>query len=136
MMARYGRIESVTFGQTSLPLPLSVRVERRAGTIPAAGQNDAFATSIQLDTPTIAAEVRIRGTDVAESISLGQRDTLSFEIAPSQSGQDGRRITLTDAVLAAVELAYDQSSMAVATMRFVAEAVDGTVDPFAAEDSQ
>ena len=135
-MARYGRIESATFGQTALPLPLSVRIERRAEAIPAAGQNDVFATSIQLGTPSIRAEVRIRGTAVAEGLSLGQRDTLSFVIAPSQSGQDGRKVTLTGAVLMAVELAYDQSSMAVATLRFVAEAASGTTDPFSAKDSE
>jgi len=135
-MARYGRIQSVCFGQTALPLPLSVRVERRAGTVTAAGQSDTFATSIQTEPAAIMAEVCIRGTAVAESLSLGERNTLSFVVAPSQSGQDGRSITLTGAILVAIELAYDQTSMAAATLRFVAEAANGTTDPFLAEDSE
>jgi len=135
-MARYGRIQSASFGATSLPLPLSVRIERRVETTAAAGQNDAFATSVQTQGPQIAAEIRIRGTDVAEGLSLGERETLSLTVAASQSGQADRSITLIGAVLAAIELAYDQSSMATATLRFVAEADGGTTDPFSGEDSQ
>jgi hypothetical protein len=135
-MARYGHIESVTFGQTALPLPLMVRVERRAEAIPAAGQDGEFATSVQMGGTSIAAEVRIRDTAVAESLSLGEQDNLSFTIAPSGPDQNGRSITLTGAVLVAVELTYDQSSMAVASLRFVAEASNSTTDPFSAEDSQ
>ncbi len=135
-MDRYACIESVTFGQTALPLPISVRVGRRANPIPAAGQNESFTTSIQTETPSITAEVRIRGTAVAEALSLGRKDTLSFTIAPGRSGQDGREITLTGAVLVAIELSYEQASMAAATLRFVAETDSGISDPFYAEDSE
>ncbi len=135
-MERYGRIQSVTFGQTPLPLPLSVRVSRRAEPMPAAGQEAAFATSVQIDAPVITAEVRLRGIAVPEGLSLGQRDTLSIVIDPTRAGQAGRSIMLAGAVLVAVETVYEQTAMAAATLRFVAEADQPDSDPFAAEDQQ
>ncbi len=51
-----------------------------------------------------------------------------------RDGAAPRRIVLTGAVLTAVELTYEQSSMATATLRFVAEATDGQQEPFLAED--
>ena len=134
-MARYVHIASATFDEVPLPLPLSVRLSHRAEPTPAAGDNDAFATSIQLGVPVIVAEVRIRGTATAEGFSLGQQGTLSFTIAPGQSGSAPRTITLAGAVLVAVELAYEQASMATATLKFVAEAENGTTNPFSAEES-
>jgi len=134
-MERYQRITSVTFGQTVLRLPLSVRVSRRAEPRPARNDSDEFATSVQLGEPTIAAEVRIRGT-AAEGLSLGQSGDLSFTVAPTGDAQPSRTITLTGAVLAAIELSYEQVSMATATLRFVAEAQSGNTDPFAAEEDQ
>ena len=135
-MERYQRITSVTFGQTVLRLPLSVRVSRRAEPRPARNDSDEFATSVQLGEPTIAAEVRIRGTAAAEGLSLGQSGDLSFTVAPTGDAHPSRTITLTGAVLAAIELSYEQVSMATATLRFVAEAQSGNTDPFAAEEDQ
>jgi hypothetical protein len=135
-MSRYTHIESLTFGQTSLPLPLSVRLSRKAEAIPAVSDSDAFATSIQTSVPTLVAEVRIRGTATAEDLSLGQQENLSFTVAATDSGTSSRTITLTDAVLTAVELAYEQSEMATVLLRFVAEAGDGNQDPFSAENAQ
>jgi hypothetical protein len=135
-MERYLGISSVAFGQTPLPLPLSVRVTRQVQLEPAAGDADLYATSVQLTRPTIAAEVRIRDTAAPEGMSLGQKADLSFTIAPAQSGAPGRRVTLSGAVLVAVELAYEQSSLATATLRFVCESQDGQTDPFAAEEAQ
>ena len=135
-MDRYTRIQSVTFGQTALPLPLSVRLRRHCEAAPAGGDADLFATSVQLNRPSLVAEVRVRGTNVAEALTLGQKDTLSVTVAPARSGQAGRTITLAGAVLASMELIYEQASMAMARLRFVAESADGATDPFSAEDAQ
>jgi hypothetical protein len=135
-MERHLGISSVSFGQTALPLPLSLRVSRQAQVAPAGGDADVYATSVQLARPTIAAEARIRDTAAAEGLSLGQKADLSFTIASTQGNSPGRRVTLNGAVLVAIELAYEQSSPATATLRFVAEAQDGQTDPFAAEEAQ
>jgi hypothetical protein len=125
----------VTFGQTPLPLPLSVKVTRRAEPLPLGGDADDFATSVQLDTPAILAEVRVRGTAAAEALSLGRQATLAFTVAPAESGKPSRTIALAGAVLVAVELSYEQSALATATLRFAAEAGDGETDPFSAENA-
>lgn len=135
-MERYQRITSVTFGALALPLPLSVRLSRKAEPQAARGDNDLFATSVQLAAPQMVAEVRIRGTAAAESLSLGQRGTLAITVAPAEAGKASRTITLAGAVLTAVELAYEQASMAAATLRFTAEAAAGNTDPFSTEESQ
>jgi len=134
-MSRFASIQSVSFGQTSLGLPLSVRIARTAQTVPAAGDNDAFTTSIQLGTSSVVAEVRVRDVAVAEDLVLGQKATLSLRSNPTESGQAGRDITLAGAVLIAIEIAYEQASMAAATLRFIAEADQGATDPFDAENA-
>lgn len=133
-MDRFSRIESATFDAVALPLPLSVRLSRRSPVQPAGGDNDAFTTNVQVDRPIITADVRLRGTASAEEFSLGRQGTLSFTIARSAAGGAKRTITLTGAVLVAVELSYEQASMSAATLRFFAESQNGTTDPFAAED--
>ena len=135
-MDRHGAIASVTFGQTSLPLPISVRLFRRTEPKPAAADSDAFVTSIQLDAPMVGVEVRMRGTAAAEGLSLGPSGVLSIQLAPTRAGQVGRTITVSNAVLAGTELQYEQTVPAVAKLDFVAEAIDGTADPFAAQESQ
>ncbi len=134
-MDRYLHIQSLKFGLESLPLPLLVRLSRSVQAAPAGGDNDAFITSVQLDQTTVSAEIRIRGTAVAESLSLGQQGDLTFAVAPTCSGQSARSVTLAGAVLVGVDIGYEQGSMAVATLRFIAEAADGNTDPFSAEDS-
>ncbi len=133
-MGRYSRIESVTFGQTSLPLPLSVRLSRRTEAMPSASNNDIFVTSVQVDPVMVAAEVRFRDTSAAEGLSLGQQGDLSFTTGPTQSGQAPREITLAGAVLVAVDLMYEQGAVATATAKFVAEADSGSADPFSSEE--
>lgn len=133
-MSRYTRIQSVQFGLTTLPLPLSVKFSRRVEPVPALADADLFATSVQVAAPVLIAEVRIRDTAVAESLSLGDIGTLSVAIGPAADGQNARLITLEGAVLTDIELAYEQSAMAEAKLKFVAEASNGTSDPFAAED--
>jgi len=135
-MDRYVRIQSATFDQTELPLPISVRLSRRSEIEVAGGDNDSFITSVQLGQPIIAADVRIRGTSAAEGLSLGDKGTLSFTVGPARHGQPPKTIHLDGAVLQAVELTYEQAAMAVATLRFIAEASAGTTDPFSAEESQ
>jgi len=134
-MDRYMRVQSVTFGQTELPLPLSVKLSRRAEARPASGDNDAFVTSIEIDQPTISLEVRLRGTAAAENLSLGQQADVSFTVAATHSQGTPRTISLVGAVLVGIELAYEQAAMATAVLRFVAEAQDGGQDPFSAEDA-
>ena len=135
LMERYSRIQSAAFGSTVLPLPMSVRLSRRADPMTAGGDNDAFATAVQLGRPTIAAEVRIRGIAAAEGLSLGQQEALTINVAAA-SGGTGRTITLAGAVLTSVDVEYEQAAPAVAILKFVAQAADGATDPFAAEDSQ
>ena len=135
-MERYGAIENATFGETDLPLPISVRLLRRAQAQPAAGDSDAFQTSIQLDPPATCVEVRIRDTAVAESLSLGQVDALSVQLGPTRSGQSRRTVSITNAVLTGIELQYEQNAPASAKLSFVAETTDGSIDPFSAQESQ
>ena len=134
-MGRYTRIESVTFGQTSLPLPLTVKISRKTDAKAATGDDESFATSVQISQAVLIAEVRIRGTATAEDLSLAAQGNLSFTVKPAQSQGSSRTITLSGAVLTAVELSYEQSAMATALLRFVAEAGDGNQDPFSAEDA-
>ena len=136
MMERYGAITGATFGQTSLSGPISVRLVRQANPMPMGSDSDAFVTSVQLGRPVIGIEVRIRDTAVAEGLSLGQADVLSIEIAATRSGQAGRSISVTNAVLTGIEFQYEQSAPAVAKLTFAAEATDGETDPFAAQEAQ
>jgi len=135
-MSRYMRIRSVIFDGTEMPLPLSVRLSRRADNDIAGGDNDTFATSVQINHPVLIADVRIRGTAAAEELTLGDSGTLTFIVEPASSGQSARAITLTGAVLTAIEITYEQTTIAVANLRFVAEADSGLSSPFSAEDSQ
>ena len=134
-MSRYARIESLSFDGTELPLPLSVRVSQQTDTSAAAGDNDAFATSVQLSVPTITVEVRIRGTATAETMSLGDAGTLAFTVAPAGADAPARAVTINGAVLTAVDIVYEQLAMAVAVLRFTAEAEDGGASPFSAGDT-
>ena len=134
-MDRHGRIESVAFGETDLPLPLAVRFGREAAPRPAGDDADAFATSLQLDRPALTAEVRLRGTAVAETLSLGDQADLLVVVGASRAGQASRTITLAGAVLVACELLYDRSALAEARLRFAAEAPDGAADPFTAQET-
>ncbi len=129
-------IQSVTFGATPIPLPLSVSVSRNAEAKTARNDNDLFATSVEISSPQIVAELRIRGTSVADGLSLGQQGDLSFAVSNTSSGGLSRVISLSGAVLISVELTYEQSKMATALLRFIAESNDGDQEPFSAEDGQ
>jgi hypothetical protein len=133
-VSRYTHITTAAFGDTNLPLPMWVKLSRHCQPLPAAGDNQRFASSVQLATPTISAAIQIRGTAVAESLSLGTEGDLVFAVLPAKSMIKARKITLHGAVLHAVELAYDQSEMACAVLRFVAACADGNTDPVIAED--
>lgn len=135
-MERYGDITSVTFGQSVLGLPVSVRLLRQAEPKPAGGDNDAFLTSIQLDRPLVRVEVCLRDTAAAEGFTLGQTDVLTIQLACTRGGQGGRTVSISSAVLAGIELQYQQAAPANAKLSFVAEAPDGNTDPFSAQESQ
>jgi len=135
-VGRYSQIQSVTFGQTSLPLPISVKIFRSGDAKAAGSDSDLFQTSVELAQKPIAAEVRIRGTATAEALFLGQQGNLSFDVVAAEGNGSARTITLADAVLTAVELSYEQAAMAIALLKFVAEAADGSQEPFSAEDAQ
>ncbi len=135
-MERYGDITSATFDQTALPGPISIRLLRQTKPSPMGGDNDAFTTSIQLSRPVISIEIRIRDTAVADGLSLGQAGVLAIEIAATRNGQNGRSISITDAVLTGIEFQYEQSAPAVAKLTFTAEANEGNTDPFVAQEDQ
>lgn len=135
-MNRYSHINSLMFGQTALPLPLSVRVGRSVQATSAGSDKGVFATSVQTDKAAVTVEIRLRGTAAAESLSLGEQGDLSFSVSPTRSGQSPRDITIDGAVLVASDISYAQDAMAVATLRFLAEADDADTEPFTAEDSQ
>ena len=134
-MGRYSRIENATFGDLALANPLSVRISRRAQAHVSGGDGEAFSTSVQIDRPTIAAEIRIRDIKAADGLSLGSQGDLSFTVGASRDGGTPRTVCLEGAVLTSVELAYEQSAMATAVLRFLAESADGASDPFSAEDA-
>lgn len=136
MTDRYTRIANLSFDGADLPLPLSVHLSRRAEPATAGSDSDAFCTNVQTERVTTAIEVRLRGIAVAEGFALGRIGTLTFQTDPTESGQSGRDVTVTGAVLTAVELFYEQGSLATAAMRFTAQANDGSTDPFTAGDIQ
>ena len=135
-MERYTQIQSVAFGETTLPLPLSVRLLRTTDPQPAYGNHEIYATSVQILRPVFIAEVRIRHSVTAETLSLGQKADLSFTATPASAEGSPRTITLSGAVVTSIDLVYEQSKMATALLRFAAEAADGNQEPFSAEASQ
>ncbi len=135
-MGRYGAISSITFGQTSLAFPISVRVFRQAQAAPASGDSGRFATSMQLREHMIGVEVRTRDTATVEGLSLGQDGVLSIELAGTSSGQTGRTVTIDEAVLTGIDLYYEQTTPASVKLTFFAEAGDGETDPFSAEEAE
>jgi len=135
-MARHARIVSATFDGLPLGLAMTMRLSRSSKPAALRGDNDAFATSVQADETAVTAELRIRDTAAAESLAVGQRGVLAITVGPTEADQPARTITLTAAVLVSVELDYQQTSMATATLRFAVQAVDGQSDPFVAEDAQ
>ncbi len=136
MTDRYTRIANLSFDGVILPLPLSVHLSRRAEPTPTGSDSDAFCTNVQTERVTTVAEVRFRGIAAAEGFALGRIGTLCFQNDSTESGQSGRDVNLSGAVLTAVELFYEQGSLATAVMRFTAQADDGSTDPFTAEDTQ
>ena len=136
MTDRYTRIANLSFDGVDLPLPLSVNLSRRAEPLSAGSDSDAFCTDVQTERVATTAEVRLRGITAAEGIALGCVGSLSFETDSTESGQSGRAVTLTGAVLTAVEIFYEQGALASAVMRFTAQATDGATDPFTAGDAQ
>jgi hypothetical protein len=136
MSERYGGITSAQFGATPLSLPVGARVWRKADPLPLAGDGDAFLTSVQLAPPVVGVEIRLRDSAAAEGLAIGQSGKLTVYIAPTRAGQAARKLELTNAVLTGVELAYEQSSPAVAKLTFLAESSDGQTDPFAAQEVQ
>ncbi len=135
-MNRYSHINSLMFGQTALPLPISVRVGRSVNAMAADTDEGVFATSVQTGPAAVTVEIRLRGTAVAESLALGTQGDISFTISPTRSGQQAREVTVSGAVLVASDISYAQDAMAVAILRFAAEADDANTEPFNAEDSQ
>ena len=135
-MERYGAITGASFGDTVLSGPVSVSVKRHAEPAAMGGDSDEFVTSVQLSHPAIKIVVRIGDTAVADVLSLGQIDVLSIEIAPTRSGQAGREITVSGAVLIGIDLQYEQSAPSTAELTFRAEAADGDTDPFSAQETQ
>ena len=115
-------------------MPLSVRIVRQGQVMQACGDDEFFSTNVQLTKASVSAEIRLRGTSAAECLQLGQCDTLSLTLKPASADQPQRLVQLEGAVLASVELAYDQSAPACAVLRFVAESSDGLTDPLDAED--
>ncbi len=135
-MTRYARIESLRFGATALPLPISVRVTRRAGVRAAAGAGDRYASSVEFDGCRVEAEVRLRGTAAAENLAPGEEGTLAFTVSAMRAGASGRSVRISGAVLTSIEIAYEQTSAAVAVLRLTAESDGGAHDPHAAEDDE
>jgi len=135
-VSRYTHIQAATFDQIGLPHPISIRLNRRVEPTTGRYDSEVFPTSVEIADSSLTAEVRIRGTAVAEDLSLGQKGDLSFTVSAGVSGGSPRNVVLQGAVLVSVELTYQQAALATATLRFVAEASDGNQEPFSAEDSQ
>ncbi|MGC9455371.1 MAG: hypothetical protein ACP5HU_10980 [Phycisphaerae bacterium] len=134
-MARYMRIGSASFGGTPLPLPVSLRLSRRVEPQPAVGDSHTFAASVETAAPMLTADLRLRDTASAEALTPGEKADLSFTIRSTEAGRPSRNVTLTGAVLVGVELNYEQTDPASATLRFVAESDDGLTDCFSAGDA-
>ena len=79
--------------------------------------------------------MQTRDTATVEELSLGQDDVLSIELAGTSAGQAGRTVTVDGAVLAGIDLQYDQIAPATVKLTFLAEASDGNTDPFDAEET-
>lgn len=136
MSDRYSRILSANFDGGDLPLPMTVQVARKAVELPSGGDADIFNTSIQIERPVVEAIIRIRGTAAAEQLVLGQSGSLIVQIASADGQAPDRTITICQAILTDIEIEYQQTSPAVASLRFVSQSSNGMVDPFGAEESQ
>lgn len=133
-MDRYTRIQSVTFGQRTLGLPLWAKVFRRVEPQIAAGDGDRFTRSVQFGAAVAGAEVKLRDSAAAEELSPGDAGALVLEVAGGGASSPVRVIEIGAAVLTAVEIEYAQGGPAAAVLRFEAESADGQANPFAAED--
>ncbi len=134
-MPRYFRITSAQFGPSLLGLPISARLVRRLEVHPA-GAGGIYVTSVQTSNAMLEVHLIIRDISAAENLTPGQDGDLMLTVAPAAAGQASRELTVSRAVLIAVELSYQQSHLAEATLKFLAEADTGEDSPFAAEDSQ
>jgi len=133
-MDRFTRIQSVTFGEQALGLPLWAKVFRRVEPLSAAGDADRFTRSVQFGPAVTGAEVKVRDVAAAEGLSPGQKDTLTLHVVAADASRSDRVIEIAGAVLTAVEIEYAQGAPAAAVLRFEAESSDGQANPFAAED--
>jgi hypothetical protein len=133
-MSRYVRIRSAAFDGLELPLPLSVRLLRGVQTAPLTAEARFRPSSVQIVSPVLNVEVRIRATAVAETLEPGRSGQLLVTVLPSVSMDPVRLLRLDTALLLTVELQYKQSNAATATLRFVGESPDGEQAAFTAED--
>jgi hypothetical protein len=133
-MPRIDSITQASFDGVPVALVLSARVGRSAAPKPLASDYARFATSVQIGTPVLTAELRTRDVATAESLALGRAGRLEFTTAATAAEQPARRVTLDGAVLYAAELVYEQASAAVAVLRFMLESGDALTDPFAAQE--
>jgi hypothetical protein len=133
-MTRYAGIQSTEFDGVPLGHVTQIRLARKAVSHSLSGDADVFITSMQLAPAGLEAEVHTRDIATADALALGRDGTLTF-LCGSGESSDARRVTITPAVLTAVELRYEQSQ-ATAVLRFAAESVDGATDPFTAAQEQ
>jgi hypothetical protein len=133
-MTRYLGIQSTVFDGVAIAHVTQVRLSRKAANYPFAGDSDTFVSSVQLAPARLEVEVHTRDITVADAMALGRDGALTFLCASGDSS-DARRVTITSAVLTAVELRYEQSQAA-AVLRLVAESADGASDPFATSEEE
>ena len=133
-MTRYLAIQSVTFDQVQLALPRSVRLMRSALPALAGADTALLATSLELSGQSLGAEVVVRDTAAAELLQLGRQGLLNIVLPPDDADSPARSLSIDDAVLVGVELAYSQAAPAEATLRFCALSPDGLSEPFIPEE--
>jgi len=132
-MPRYIHIHSLKFGDAEIPLPLSVRISRKALSHPASDECGVFPANIQIGRNGLQVEIRTRAVAVAESFPLGLCDRLEFITQATQSHFPQRKIRIAAALLTDAEIVYEQRSPATAILRFEVESPDGNA-PFTTEE--
>jgi hypothetical protein len=133
-MTRYLGIQSTTFDGVAIGHVTQIRLARKAAGYPLAGDGEVFITSVQLAPERLEIELHTRDLATADALALGRDGTLTF-LCGSGESTDARRVTISQAVLTAVELRYEQSQAA-AVLRLMAESADGTSDPLAASEEE
>lgn len=128
-MARYQHIRSACFDGLAIGHVESVHLLRIGQAMLLGSDAARFLDSVQCAAVETRVEIRSHDIDLAEALSIGQLGQIELEVGPASSGQTGRVVRVSGAVLQSIELDYPRARPPQVVLRFVVEAAEGAVDP-------